>query len=154
WLNRLIVAEIAVALTLLICGGVIVQRFQRLQHVNLGFSPDNLLTVKKVLPVVKNPDDRQRRAFAAQVLERTLKLPGVVSAGLTTNIPLERETAYDAIFDVEGRPAPNPNDVPITSHRVVTPGYLETMGVTLIRGRFIHQNDRPETLPVVVVSEE
>ena len=154
WLNRLIVAEIAVALTLLICGGLMVQSFQRLQHVNLGFSPDNLLTVKMVLPVAKYPEYRQRVAFADHVLERTLNLPGVVSAGLTTNIPLERETAYDAIFDVEGRPAPNPNDVPITSHRVVTPGYLETMGVTLIRGRFIHQNDRPETLPVVVVSEE
>jgi putative ABC transport system permease protein len=73
---------------------------------------------------------------------------------MTTNIPLERETAYDAIFDVEGRPAPDPNNVPITSHRVVTPGYLETMGVTLVKGRFINKNDRPQTQPVVVVSEE
>jgi len=154
WLNRLIVAEIAVALTLLICGGLMVQSFQRLQHVALGFSPDNVLTIRMVLSASKYPEYRQRVAFADHVLERTLNLPGVVSAGMTTNIPLERETAYDAIFDVEGRPARNPNDVPITSHRVVTPGYLETMGVTLIKGRFINKNDRAETLPVVVVSEE
>src|SRR5437867_7088324 len=154
WLNGLIVAEIAIALTLLVCGGLMVQSFQRLQHVALGFSPDNLLTMKMVLPVSKYSEYRQRIAFADEVVERTRNLAGVVSAGTTTNIPLERETAYDAIFDVEGRPAPNPNDVPITAHRIVSPGYLETLGITLIRGRLINQNDRANSLPVVVVSEE
>src|SRR5438067_2466250 len=154
WLNGLIVAEIAIALTLLICGGLMVQSFQRLQHVALGFSPDNLLTMKMVLPVSKYSEYRQRIAFADEVVERTRNLAGVVSAGTTTNIPLERETAYDAIFDVEGRPSANPNDVPITAHRIVSPGYLETMGVTLIRGRLINKNDRANSLPIVVVSEE
>jgi len=88
------------------------------------------------------------------VLEQVRQLPGVVVAGATTNIPLERETAYDAVFDVEGRPARNPNDVPITSHRIVSADYLETLGVTLIKGRLIEKNDRAETLPVVVVSQE
>jgi putative ABC transport system permease protein len=154
WLRRLIVAEIAVALTLLICGGLMVQSFQRLQHVSLGFNPENLLTVKMVLPASKYSEYRQRVAFADHVLERTLSLPGVVFAGMTTNIPLERETLYDAIFEVEGQPASNPNDVPITSHRVVSPGYLETLGVGLTRGRLIDKSDRADTLPVVVVSEE
>src|SRR6266513_5277035 len=142
WLNGLIVAEIAIALTLLVCGGLMVQSFQRLQHVGLGFSPDNLLTMKMVLPLSRYSEYRQRIAFADEVVERTRNLAGVVSAGTTTNIPLERETAYDAIFDVEGRPSPNPNDVPITAHRVVSPGYLETLGITLNRGRLINQNDR------------
>jgi putative ABC transport system permease protein len=154
WLNGLIVAEIAIALTVLIGGGLMVQSFQRLQHVALGFSPRDLLTMKMVLPAAKYSEYRQRIAFADRVLERTLNLPGVVSAGLTTNIPLERETAYDAIFDVEGRPPPNPNDVPITSHRVVSAGYLEALGITLIKGRLINKNDRADTPPVVVVSEE
>src|SRR5436190_539709 len=154
WLNGLIVAEMAIALTLLICGGLMVQSFQRLQHVALGFSPDNLLTMKMVLPASKYSQYRQRVAFTDQVLEQVRHLPGVVSAGTTTNIPLERETAYDAVFNVEGRPTTNPNDVPITSHRIVSPGYLETLGVTLIKGRLIDQNDRANSLPVVVVSEE
>jgi putative ABC transport system permease protein len=153
-LNGLIVAEIAIALTVLIGGGLMVQSFQRLQHVALGFSPEDLLTMKMVLPPAKYSEYRQRIAFADRVLERTLNLPGILSAGLTTNIPLERETAYDAIFDVEGRPPPNPNDVPITSHRVVSPGYLEALGITLIKGRLINKNDRADTPPVVVVSEE
>jgi putative ABC transport system permease protein len=154
WLNGLIVAEIAIALTLLICGGLMAQSFERLQHVALGFSPDNLLTMKMVLPASKYSEYGKRIAFADEVVERTRNLAGVVSAGTTTNIPLERETGYDAIFDVEGRPSPNPNDVPITAHRVVSPGYLETLGITLIRGRLINQNDRANSLPIVVVSEE
>jgi putative ABC transport system permease protein len=154
WLKRLIVAEIAVAFILLICGGLMVQSFQRLQHVSLGFNPDNLLTMKMVLPVSKYSEYRRRVAFADEVLERVREVPGVVSAGMTTNIPLERETAYDAIFDVEGRPGSNPNDVPITSHRVVTPGYLETLGAVLTKGRFVDKSDRADTLPVVVITEE
>src|SRR6266508_338746 len=154
WLNGLIVTEIAIALTLLACGSLMVQSFQRLQHVDLGFNPDNLLTMKMVLPVSKYSQYRQRVAFADQVLDQIQHLPGVVSAGTTTNIPLERETAYDAVFNVEGRPPTNPNDVPITSHRIVSPGYLETIGATLIKGRLIDKTDRAEALPVVVVSEE
>ena len=154
WLNGLIVAEIAIAMTLLVCGGLMVQSFQRLQHVDLGFRPDNLLTMKMVLPASKYAEHRQRVAFTEQFLERVKNLPGVISAGTTTNIPLEREIAYDAVFNVEGRPPPNPNDVPITSHRIVSPDYLKTLGVTLIKGRLIDENDRAESLPVVVVSEE
>src|SRR5213596_2676502 len=154
WLNVLIVAEIAVAMTLLVAGGLMLRSFNRLQHVDLGFRPDHVLTLKMVLPVSKYSEYRQRVAFADQFLERVKNLPGVISAGTTTNIPLEREIAYDAIFNVEGGPPPNPNNVPITSHRVVSPNYLETLGATLIKGRLINKNDRAETLPIVVVSQE
>jgi putative ABC transport system permease protein len=154
WLNGLIVAEVAIALTMLVCGGLMVQSFQRLQHVDLGFNHDNLLTMKMVLPDSKYSQYRQRVAFSDQLLERVRNLPGVASAGTTTNIPLEREIAYDAIFNVEGRPSANPNDVPITSHRIVSPDYLEALRVTLIKGRLIDKNDRAESLPVVVVSQE
>src|SRR2546430_85499 len=137
WLNGLIVAEIAIALTLLVCGGLMMQSFQRLQHVDLGFTPDNLLTFKMVLPESKYSQYPQRIAFTDQLLERVRNLPGVISAGITTNIPLERETAYDAVFNVEGRPPPNPNEVPITSHRIVTSDYLQTLGAKLVKGRLI-----------------
>src|SRR5947207_12160090 len=131
-----------------------VRSFHRLQYVDLGFKPDNLLTMKMVLPHSKYSQYRARVAFTDQVLERIRNLSGVIAAGTTTNIPLEREIAFDAIFNVEGRPPPNPNEVPITSHRVVSPGYLETLGITLLKGRLIDRNDRAESLPVVVVSQE
>jgi putative ABC transport system permease protein len=154
WLNSLIVAEIAIAMTLLVCGGLIVQSFQRLQHVDLGFNSENLLTLKMILPESKYSEYRQRVAFNDQMLGRIKNLSGVVSAGTTTNIPLEREIAYDARFEVEGRVPSNPNEVLITSHRIVSPDYLKTLGVTLMSGRFIDENDRAGSLPVVVISEE
>src|SRR5438105_766235 len=154
WFNALIVTEIAIALTLLVCGGLMVRSFHRLQYVDLGFKPDDLLTLKMVLPDSKYSQYRTRVALSDRVLERIRNLPGVIAAGTTTNIPLEREIAIDAIFNVEGRPPANPNEVPITSHRVVSPDYLETLGVTLLKGRLIDKNDRAESLPVVVVSQE
>src|SRR5437764_4882430 len=131
-----------------------VESFHRLQYVDLGFKPDNLLTMKMVLPDSKYSQYRARVAFTDRVLERIRNLSGVIAAGTTTNIPLEREIAFDAIFNVEGRPPPNPNEVPITSHRVVSPDYLETLGIRLLKGRLIDRNDRAESLPVVVVSQE
>jgi putative ABC transport system permease protein len=154
WLNILIVAEIAVAMTLLVGGGLMLQSFNRLQHVDLGFRPDNLLTMKMILPTSKYSEYRQRVAFVDQVLEHVKNLPVVLAAGTTTNIPLEREIAYDSVFNVEGRPRTNPNDVPITSHRLVSPNYLKTLGVTLIKGRLIEEKDRSGNVPVVVISEE
>jgi predicted permease len=154
WFNALIVSEIAIALTLLICGGLMVESFHRLQDVDLGFKPDNLLTMKMVLPDSKYSQYRARVALTDQVLERIRNLSGVIAAGTTTNIPLEREIAIDATFNVEGRVPANANEVPITSHRVVSPDYLETLGVTLLKGRLIDQKDRAESLPVVVVSQE
>jgi len=143
-----------VAMTLLVGGGLIVRSFNRLQRVDLGFRPDHLLTLKMVLPESKYSEHRQRVAFVNQVLERLKNLPGVVSAGTTTNIPLEREIAYDARFSVEGRSPRNPNDVPITSHRLVSPDYLKTLGVTLLKGRLIEETDRAGQPPVVVISEQ
>src|SRR5213595_1264354 len=154
WLNILIVAEIAVAMTLLVGGALFVRSFNRLQHVDLGFRPDRLLTLKMILQESKYSEHRQRVAFVDQVVERVKNLPGVLSAGTTTNIPLEREITYDAVFSVEGRPPPNPKDVPITANRLVSPDYLKTVGVTLIKGRLIDESDRAGKSPVVVVSEE
>ena len=115
---------------------------------------NNLLTLKMILPESKYSEYRQRVAFNDQMLGRIKNLSGVVSAGTTTNIPLEREIAYDARFEVEGRVPSNPNEVLITSHRIVSPDYLKTLGVTLMSGRFIDENDRAGSLPVVVISEE
>src|SRR5262249_8028637 len=154
WLNILIVAEIAIAMTLLVGGGLVVRSFNRLQHVDLGFRPDHLLTLKMILPESKYSEHRQRVAFVEQILERVKNLPGVISAGTTTNIPLEREIAYDAVFSVEGRPPRNPNDVPITSNRLVSPDYLKTLSVILLKGRLIDETDRAGKPPVVVISEE
>jgi len=151
--GALVVGQIAMAMTLLIGGGLMAQSFQRLQQVELGFRPEKLMTMQMALPSAKYQEHRQRVAFIEQVLERVKGLPGVVSAGFTTNIPLA-QPSIDSIFTVEGRPPANPGDVAITASRLVSPGYLETLGVRPVKGRLITEQDRAGGSPVVVISEE
>jgi putative ABC transport system permease protein len=153
-LKVLVGAEIAVAATLLVGGGLMVQSFLRLQRIPLGFRPDRLLTVELPLSPARYAGQAQQVLFMDQVLERVRALPGVVSAGMTMNVPLQRGVTLDSVFEVEGRPRTNPADVPITAHRLVTPGYIETLGATLVAGRLLDERDRAFGQPVVVVSEE
>jgi putative ABC transport system permease protein len=153
-LGTLVVAEMAIATTLLVGGGLVVQSFQRLQRVDLGFLPDGVLTMELPLSPAKYAGLQQQTQFMDQLLERVRSLPGVASAGMTTNVPLQRGVTLDSVFEVEGRPRANPSDVPITAHRLVTSGYMETIGLTLVQGRMLDARDRDVALPVAVVSEE
>lgn len=154
WLAILVVAEIAVAVPLLAGGGLMIQSFQRLKRVEVGFRADHLLTLHLDLSPNNYPEYQRRVAFVQRVLDRVQNLPGVVSAGVTTNLPLTQFISYDAVFTVEGHPPASPSDVPITAHRLVSPDYLQTLGVTLIRGRLLDEHDRSNNLPVAVISEE
>ncbi|MFY9609362.1 MAG: ABC transporter permease [Blastocatellia bacterium] len=153
WLSALVIGEMAVAVTLLVGGGLMVKSFQRLQQLDLGFRPNNLLSVRMDLPVDKYREHSQRVAFLAAALERVRALPNVVSAGTTTNIPLSHNSV-DMTFTVEGRVLLNPAEVPITAARLVSPDYMQTLGVELVSGRFIDEQDRSDSPMVVVVSEE
>jgi putative ABC transport system permease protein len=152
-LDALVIGEIAVAATLLVAGGLIVQSFQSLQKIELGFRPDNLLMIELELSPNKYREHRQRVAFAEQMLERVKALPGIVSAGTTTNFPLQ---LFDSAsyFTIEGRPPAPPTSVPVTIHRLVSPDYLKTLGVTLMKGRSLSEQDTAQSLPVAVITEE
>jgi putative ABC transport system permease protein len=153
-LGGLVVAEVAIAAALLVGGGLMLRSFQRLQDVDLGFRPDGLLMVGLPLSPARYPTLPKRARFAEEVLSRVRALPQVVAAGATTNVPMQRGTTLDSIFEVEGRPRTDPSQVPITAHRLVSPGYPATLGVKLIAGRLLDEADREGSLPVAVVSEE
>jgi putative ABC transport system permease protein len=150
-LDLLVIAEIAVAATLLVAGGLIVQSFYRLERIHLGFQPDNLLMIEMALSPNKYREHSQRVAFAQQVLERVRALPGVVSASTTTNFPLQ---LYDSAssYTVEGSLPSSP--VSGTIHRVVSPDYFKTLGATLLKGRALTKEDTAQSLPVVVINKE
>jgi putative ABC transport system permease protein len=154
WLATLVVAEIAIAVPLLAGGALMIQSFQRLQRAELGFHPEHMLTMHMELSPTKYREYQQRIVFVDRVIERLKNVPGIVSAGTTTNMPLTQFISYDAVFSVEGHPPANPSDVPITAHRLVSPEYLQTLGVTLLEGRLLTEQDRANTQPVVVISEE
>ena len=152
-LAALVVCEIAVATSLLTGGGLILRSFRGLQRVEPGFRTERLLTAYLSLPSQSYPAHAGRLALAERLLPRLRALPGVSAAGVSTNLPVDL-VSIDSVFEVEGRAPANPADVPITAHRLVTPGYLETLGVTLVRGRLLDARDRSDAPPVAVVSEE
>ncbi len=151
--SLLVVGEIAVAAALLSCGGLMLQSFRSLQRVDLGFQPEKRLTMRLPLSSRDYPLHAAKVAFAERLLSRLQALPGVAAAGVSTNLPLD-EVSLDSVFEVEGHPQANPADVPITAHRLVSPGYLEALGVRLVRGRLINSTDRAGSVPVALVSEE
>jgi len=153
WLSAFVVAEIALSTALFVASGLTVQSFTRLLRVDLGFEPAHVLALRLALSPNTFPDPAARQQFMDRTLDRVRVLPGVRAAGMTTNLPLDDESA-DAIFAAEGRPRTNPADVPITAHRLVSPGYLQALGTKLVKGRFIDDRDRADTQPVVVVTEE
>jgi putative ABC transport system permease protein len=152
-LAALVIGEIAVSAALLFGGSLMLRSFQRLQQTDLGFRPDHLLTVQVPLSSQKYGDHERQIAFERDVLTRVHAIPGVVAAGITTNLPLD-PISLDSVYSVEGRPNLDPASVPITAHRLVSPGYLETLGVTLIEGRLFDERDRAGTAPVAVVTQE
>ena len=153
-LGMIVVGEMAIAATLLFGGGLMMQSFRRLQGIELGFHPENLLMMELPLSPLKYAETGQQVEFMQQIEQRVMALPGVVGAGMTTNVPMQRGVTLDSVFEVEGRPPADPSNVPITAHRLVSPGTLQTLGVSLIRGRMLDESDRAGSLPVAVVSEE
>ncbi|HEV8629959.1 MAG TPA: ABC transporter permease, partial [Thermoanaerobaculia bacterium] len=140
-LTPLVVGEIAVAATLLVGGGLMVQSFQRLQGLDLGFRPDGLLTAELPLDSGRYPGQAEQVGFMERVLARVRAVPGVRGAGMTLNVPMQRGVTLDSVFAVEGRPPAPPDQVPITAHRLVSPGYMETLGLRLLAGRFLDAGD-------------
>jgi len=153
-LAALVVAEVALAAGLLVVGGLLVQSFQKLQRIDLGFRPDGLLLVELPLSPARYPTVAKQARFIEDLLARVRALPEVAAAGVTTNVPMQRGTTLDSIFEVEGRSPPRPSEVPITAHRLVSPGYPAALGVELVAGRLLDEADREGSLPVAVVSEE
>jgi putative ABC transport system permease protein len=152
WFGVLVAGEIALAAALLIGGGLLLRSFHRLSDVQLGFRPDHVLTLEVTPSPAKYPTHDAKSRFMDAILERVRAAPGVRSAGMTTNIPLQH-LSLDSSYVVDGRPIENVAGVPITAHRLVAGQYLESLGATLVAGRLFMADDRADTAPVVIVSE-
>jgi putative ABC transport system permease protein len=148
----LIISEVAVSFLLLIGAGLLINSFIRLRHVDPGFRPENLLTMKIVLPPTRYPDKERRSLFYDELLRRVETLPGVASAAVATNLPLTSNGDSLGIA-IEGRADPAPDRMPIVITRVVSPGYFKTMSIPLIEGRVFTEGDKADSPPAVVISE-
>ena len=149
--NTLVVAEVALTLVLLIGAGLMLRSFSRLTHVDMGFEPRNLLTLRVSLPAAKYPDAEKSRAFFDQLLPRLEALPGVESVGAINGLPVSFQGG-GATFQIEGRPAPD-NVTPMTTYRIVSPGYFRAMKIQSIAGRVFTPQDRDGAEPVAIIGE-
>ncbi|MBA3438660.1 MAG: ABC transporter permease [Pyrinomonadaceae bacterium] len=147
-----VVAEVALALVLLVSAGLLIKSFMRLQAVDAGFDEKNILTMRVTLPASKYPEENQRIRFFKQTVERLETLPGVRSVGAISFLPFTGPGAATS-FTIEGRPAPAAGDSPVTDVRVTDDNYLRTMNIALLRGRTFTEQEATEKRGVVVINE-
>jgi len=148
----LVAGEIALASMLLIGAGLAMKSFVNLQHVNPGIRPDHVLTFRMRLPtdnLYKN--DREQAEFYRRVLEKVEGLPGIQSAGLTDVLPLGQQNDRE-YFTIENRPLPAGQEL-AADFRRISPRYLNTMGIALLKGRLLSDRDIREAPPVILIDE-
>ena len=152
--TALVVAEIALTVVLLTGAGLLLRSYAAVLAVDPGFEAEGRLVVDTPLAPARYPAPEARDAFYRDVLERVRALPGVESAGYTSFVPLVMKGGRSVTL-VEGRPRPEPEEIvrTIAQDRGVSAGYLETLGVPLVRGRFIEERDTRDAPPVAVINE-
>ncbi len=146
----LVVGETAVALMLLVGAGLLIKSFARLQQVDPGFERENVLTAQLSLPATRYAQPADRAAFWSRLLEKTQQIPGVTSAGTTTNVPFNGNVSSGSYSIVGYTPAPG-EARPHARQEVVGGDYFRSMQIPLIEGRVFHPGDSLDSPQVAVV---
>jgi putative ABC transport system permease protein len=149
----LVVLEVALALVLLIGGGLMLKSFLHLMNVDPGFTTSHILTVDLSLPGPRYPQPWQQLRFYEQLIEGIKALPGVEAVGATSETPLTAGD-YWVPFTIEGRPALPPGQEPNAASRSISNDYFRAMKIPLRKGRFFSDADARRALPVIRWFEE
>jgi predicted permease len=149
-LDVLVVAEVSLALVLLVGAGLMIRTLANMGGLELGFRPDRLLTLRTVFsPKYRNAP--ARLAFTNRILQEVRAIPGVSGAGYVSTLPFESRGDTTG-YRIEGRALP-PEDPADALHRVVSGDYLQTLGAQWSAGRHFASSDTPDSAPVVIVNE-
>jgi putative ABC transport system permease protein len=152
-LSSLMIAELALALVLLVGSGLMIKSFLRLMAVPKGFDPDGVLTLALSPGAAIYPrGSPQRGAYFQESLDRVRRLPGAQSASLASSLPLARPTLRMGI-QIEGRPPFEPGTAPIVDLSFISPEYFQTMRLPMRDGRPFSSQDGPEAPQVVIINE-
>jgi putative ABC transport system permease protein len=150
--SAFVIAEITLALVLLVGAGLMLKSFWRLQRVDPGFNPDGVLTMRMMLPFETYQKPAQRSAFYKQALERIKAMPGVEAVSATSRVPLTQGSNSGTISGENS--AVGPGDLPVEAEwRWVTPDYFQAIGTTLMAGRTFTEADS-DGAPLVAVVDE
>ena len=147
----MIVSEVALAMILLTGAGLLMRSFLRLENVNPGFQPQNLLTMRIGLASGRYPERTQQSIFYDRTLERIAAIPGVRDAAVANALPVNRAIGY--FFNIEGRPALDATKAPTFWLHSISPSYFQTLRIPIIRGRTFTAADMPATQQVAIINE-
>jgi len=152
-LNALIAGEVALAVVLLVCSGLLVRAFEKVLHTDPGFHADNVLTFGVDLPPAVYDKSEKTYAFFNTLLEQLRQLPGVRSAGAATALPLGGH--WGVFFAAEDDPPAAPGaSSPVVLEIVASSGYVESIGMTLLAGRTFNEHDGEDKgAPVAMVNQ-
>lgn len=149
--GALVVTEIALAVVLLVGAGLMMKSLLRLLRVDVGFNPQNVLTMTVALPSGKYNEPNRRINFHEQLRQRINSLPGVAGASAVNILPLIGGNTTR--FIVDGDPVPPPGQEIEANFRVTGSDYFQTLGIPLINGRFFDERDKPDSTGVVLISK-
>jgi putative ABC transport system permease protein len=150
--SALVVIEVALSLVLLVGAGLMIRSFAKLNEVDPGFKPAQVMTVGVALLRSKYPEDEQVAQMFSQILESAANAPGVLSAGAISDLPVTGSNISDS-FTIEGRPPIAKEAEPSTEYHIITPRYFESMGIPLLSGRDIAHTDTRQSPNVVVIND-
>jgi putative ABC transport system permease protein len=152
--NSLVVAEVALALVLLIGAGLMMRSFMFLQKTDIGMDPSRTLTFRVGLPDAQFPDNEAAPRFFAQLIPKLASLPGVEAAGATTSLPALGNIGI-SLFILDGEPEPKQlQDARKMRQLSITPGYFQTAHVPILRGRDFTVADNKDALRVALIDED
>jgi putative ABC transport system permease protein len=149
--SALVMTEIALAVVLLVGAGLMMKSLLRLLQANVGFNPENVLTMTVVVPQAKYADADKQLNFFDELKERVQALPGVSSSGTVNILPLQGGNTTRV--NVEGDPAPPPGQEIEANTRTVDESYFQTLGVPIVAGRAFDERDKPNDPPVVIIGK-
>jgi putative ABC transport system permease protein len=150
--HLLVAAQIALSLVLLLSAGLMLNSLIRLLHVDPGFKIENLFCTSIQLPPTQSDEPRPPGDPLAQVMERVRAIPGIQEAALVSSLPLGDSPTVTSIR-IEGRASSQPGEQLYASSAIVSPEYFRLLGLGLLRGRFLTENDTRDAPPVVVINE-
>ena len=149
--RALVVLQLASSVVLALAAGLLIRSLVELNRIDLGFNPSNVLTAQLQVPAIAYPQPDDVVRFYRQATERVAQISGVRAVGAVRVLPLARQIG-DWSIKIEGRPYV-PEENPNGDYQAVTPGYFQAMGLKLVRGRFLTDADREDTMPAVVIND-
>jgi len=150
--SALIVAQVAVSFLLLIGAGLTVRSLINLQRVDPGFRPENVLTIQFSLDFSRYTSNEKILPFWDSLLQKVQAVPGVTSVAVAGVFPLDKSPAFNNQFDIEGQQG-NDTGKPVAELNVISPGYLQVLGIPLLSGRDFDAHDRPESTKVAIITQ-